>query len=46
VSHGFQPATLADYLLPPTRGPAHVADRLADLASFRDDIRELLALAL
>ena len=39
VSFGFQPAPLADRLLPLTSAPALVADRLTELASVRYVVR-------
>ena len=45
VSFGFKPTTHADRLLPLTGAPALVADRLSQLASVRDDVRELLTLS-
>ena len=45
VSDGFQPATLADRLLSLTGTRASDADRLTDLASTRDVVRELLTLS-
>ena len=44
VSYGFQPATPTDRLLPLTRALARVADRLTELASVEDVVRELLTL--
>ena len=43
--YGFQPATLADRLLPLTCAPAPVADRLTELANVREVVRELLTLS-
>jgi hypothetical protein len=40
VSYGFQPTTRADRFFPSAR----VADRLAELISVRDGVRELLTL--
>ena len=45
VTYGFQPATPADRLLPLTGAPASVADRLTDLVSVREVVRELLILS-
>jgi len=45
VSYGFQPTTHVDRLLPLTGAPAHVVDRLAELTSVRDVVRELLTLS-
>ncbi len=45
ISYGFQPATPADRLLPLTGAPASAANRLTDLASTRDVVRELLTLS-
>jgi hypothetical protein len=45
LSYGFQPATLADRLLPLTGSLSLVADRLTVLASVRDVVRELLTLS-
>ena len=45
VYYGFQPATPADRLLPRTGAPTSAADRLTDLASTRDVVRELLTLS-
>jgi hypothetical protein len=45
VSYGFQPATHVDRLLPLTDAPARVAERLAELASVRDIVCELLTLS-
>ena len=42
VSYEFQPTTPANKLLPLTGAPAHVADRITELASVRDVVRELL----
>ncbi len=42
ASYGFQLSTLADRLLPLTDAPAPVAERLIELASIRDVVRELL----
>ena len=44
-SYGFRPATPADRLLPLTGAPAPVADRLTELASVRDVVRDLLTLS-
>ena len=45
MSYGFQPSTLADRLLQLIGAPAHVADRLNELAVVRDVVRELLTLS-
>jgi len=45
VSDGFQLATLVDRLIPITRAPASIANRLIDLASIRDVVRELLTVS-
>ena len=45
MSYGFQLATHNDRLLPLTRAPARVAERLTKLASVRDFVRELLKLS-
>jgi len=45
VSYGFQLATSIDRLLPLTSAPALVADRLTELTSVRDVVRELLTLS-
>jgi hypothetical protein len=45
VSYGFQPATVVDRLLSLTGTRASDADRLTDLASTRDVVRELLTLS-
>jgi len=45
VSYGLQPTTPASRLLPLTGAPALVADRLIDLASVHDIVRELLTLS-
>ena len=44
MSYGFQQATLIDRLLPLTGAPFFVADRLIDLASIGNVVRELLTL--
>ena len=44
-SYGFQPATHDDRLLPLTRAPTPVVNRLNDLASIRDVVGELLTLS-
>ncbi len=45
VSYGFQPATLADRLLPLTGALALDADHLTELANVRNVVRELLILS-
>ena len=45
VSYGFQPTTLANILLPLTGTPAPAYERLTNLASVRDVVRELLTLS-
>jgi len=45
VSYGFWPTTHAYKLLPLTGAPAHAGDRLTELASDRDVVRELLTLS-
>ena len=45
VSYGFHPSTHADRLVPLTGAPAPVADRLTEMASVRDVVRELLTLS-
>ena len=45
MSYGFQIATHADRLLQLFGAPAPVADRLIDLASVRDVVRELLTIS-
>ena len=41
VSYGFQPAIHGDVLLPLTGVPAHVVERLTELANVREIVREL-----
>ncbi len=45
VSHGFQQATRVDRLLPLSGTSAPVDERLNDLASVRDVVRELQTLS-
>jgi hypothetical protein len=45
VSYGFQPTTHVVTLLPLTGAPAHVAERLVELASVRHFVHELLTLS-
>ena len=44
VSYGFQPTTPANRLLPLSGAPAPIVERLTELASVRDVVRELHAL--
>ena len=45
VSYGFQPTTFANRLLPLAGAPAPIVERLTELASVRDVVRELLTLS-